>query len=102
MVPSKLYTILSAGRPVLAIVPEGSDVAEIVKRHECGIVADPDDPSAVADSVRMLLRNRNLLSEMALRAEKASRGYDRREQTKFFVRMIKETFLGRKDHLRKE
>jgi hypothetical protein len=39
VVPSKLYPILAAGRPVLAVVSKESDVAKIVTRNKCGIVA---------------------------------------------------------------
>jgi len=52
VVPSKMYAVLAAGRPVLAVTPLGSDVARIVGRHACGLIADPDDPAAVAAAIR--------------------------------------------------
>jgi len=36
VVPSKLYPILAAGRAVLAVAPEETDVARIVRRTGCG------------------------------------------------------------------
>ncbi len=54
VVPSKLYSILAAGRPVLAVAPESSDAARIVSESGCGLAADPDDPAAVADAIREL------------------------------------------------
>src|SRR5271156_987850 len=48
VVPSKLYSILAAGRPILAVAPPGCDAARIVLESGCGIAADPDDPAAVA------------------------------------------------------
>src|SRR5207245_7761248 len=38
VVPSKLFTALAHGRPVLAVVPAETDVAQIVTRYQCGIV----------------------------------------------------------------
>jgi glycosyltransferase involved in cell wall biosynthesis len=68
VVPSKLYPILAAGRPVLAVAPEESDVARIVRRTGCGLVADPDDPATVAAALREAKHHPQRLSEMARRA----------------------------------
>src|SRR5271154_6716089 len=48
VVPSKLYSILAAGRPILVVAPLECDAARIVRESGCGITADPDDPVAVA------------------------------------------------------
>ena len=45
VVPSKVYSILAAGRPILVLAPEGSDAARVVRRIGCGVVVDPDDPA---------------------------------------------------------
>jgi colanic acid biosynthesis glycosyl transferase WcaI len=68
VVPSKLYPILAAGRPVLALAPEESDVARVIRRSGCGIVADPDNPAAVAAAVQALARNPERVAEMSRRA----------------------------------
>ena len=44
VVPSKLYPTLAAGRPVLGVAPEESDVVRIIRRTGCGMAANPDDP----------------------------------------------------------
>src|SRR5208283_1059836 len=48
VVPSKLYSTLAAGRPMLVLAPEGSDAARVVRRLGCGVVVDPDDAAGVA------------------------------------------------------
>lgn len=50
-VPCKIYGILASGRPVLALVPKGSEVAMVVEEEKCGIAADPDDPEAIAAAI---------------------------------------------------
>jgi glycosyltransferase involved in cell wall biosynthesis len=54
VVPSKLYGILAAGRAVLALAPDESDAARVIRRTGCGVVVDPDDPAALAAAVQNL------------------------------------------------
>jgi len=88
--PSKLYPILAAGRPVLAVAPEESDVVRIVRREGCGVVADPDDPQAVAEVVRGLRRDPSQLVDMGRRAREIASNYDRVKQFEIFTRVMEE------------
>lgn len=54
-VPSKLYSILAAGRPVLASVDPGTEVARTVERAGAGVAVGPDDPAAFHDALLALL-----------------------------------------------
>lgn len=54
-VPSKLYSILAAGRPVLASVDPGTEVARTVERAGAGTAVAPDDPRAFVDALVALL-----------------------------------------------
>jgi colanic acid biosynthesis glycosyl transferase WcaI len=54
-VPSKLYSILAAGRPVVASVDEGTEVARTVARAGAGVSVPPDDPAAFTAAVGRLL-----------------------------------------------
>jgi putative colanic acid biosynthesis glycosyltransferase WcaI len=54
-VPSKTYSILAAGRPLLASVDAGSEVARVVERSGAGIAVPPDDPEAFTKAVRRFL-----------------------------------------------
>jgi colanic acid biosynthesis glycosyl transferase WcaI len=53
-VPSKLYTFMAAGRPVLGLAAPGSEVAALLRENGCGLAAAPDDPGAIAAAVREL------------------------------------------------
>ena len=88
VVPSKLYPILAAGRPVLAVAPEASDVARIVTRYGCGVVADPDKPAAVAAAVRGLAQDRVQLQQMAQRARAIAPEYERGKQLDRLVGLV--------------
>ena len=54
-VPSKTYSILAAGRPLLASVDEGSEVAGVVDRAGAGVAVPPEDPEAFTKALRRLL-----------------------------------------------
>jgi colanic acid biosynthesis glycosyl transferase WcaI len=53
-VPSKLYTFMAAGRPILGLVCPDSEVAALLSENDCGVTAPPDDPAAIAGAVRAL------------------------------------------------
>ena len=54
-VPSKLYSILAAGRPLVASVDPGTEVARTVERAGAGVAVAPDDPQAFTQAIRGLL-----------------------------------------------
>ena len=54
-VPSKTYSILAAGRPVLASVDEGTEVARVVEKAGAGVAVPPDDPEAFTAALAALL-----------------------------------------------
>ncbi|HET6952411.1 MAG TPA: glycosyltransferase family 4 protein [Acidimicrobiales bacterium] len=54
-VPSKTYSILAAGRPVVASVDEGTEVARVVEQAGAGVAVPPDDPAAFTKAVTSLL-----------------------------------------------
>ncbi|MCB1040476.1 MAG: glycosyltransferase family 4 protein [Acidimicrobiales bacterium] len=54
-VPSKLYTILAAGRPVVASVDPGTEVARTVEAAGAGIAVPPDDPERFTKALVQLV-----------------------------------------------
>jgi colanic acid biosynthesis glycosyl transferase WcaI len=50
-VPSKLYSILAAGRPVVASVDPGTEVATTVARAGAGLSVPPDDAEALTKAI---------------------------------------------------
>ena len=56
-VPSKLYTFMAAGRPVLGLTTPDSEVAAVLRDTDCGPAVPPDDAAAVAAAVRTLQRS---------------------------------------------
>lgn len=52
--PSKTFSILSSGRPVLACVDKGSDTWNIVQRSQSGLCSLPENPTALAQAILAL------------------------------------------------
>lgn len=60
-VPSKIYGILAAGRPVIFIGPEDSEVADVLREAGCGVVVAPGDVQGGVQALLSYYRDRSLL-----------------------------------------
>jgi glycosyltransferase involved in cell wall biosynthesis len=67
VVPSRLYGILAAGRPVIVAADEESETAQVVRTVGCGVVVPPDRPELLAEAIRDLRDRRGELDEMGAR-----------------------------------
>lgn len=56
-VPSKMYSILAAGRPILAGVDDGTEVARVVEEIGAGRAVAPEDAFAVAEALKEMLED---------------------------------------------
>lgn len=54
-VPSKFFSILAAGRPVLASVDPGTELDSLIEATRCGMVVAPDDQPAFTEALRKLI-----------------------------------------------
>jgi glycosyltransferase involved in cell wall biosynthesis len=67
VVPSRLYGILAAGRPVLVSAEPDSETAQVVTQVGCGVVLPPGRPELVARTIRDAYEGRHDLEEMGRR-----------------------------------
>jgi colanic acid biosynthesis glycosyl transferase WcaI len=66
-VPSKTYSILAAGRPVLAAIDLDTEVPRIVQESGAGVCVPPDDPAAFIEALDGLLADPRRCQEMGER-----------------------------------
>lgn len=52
VVPSRLYGILAAGRPVIVAAEDESETARLVREVGCGVVVEPSRPELLARTIR--------------------------------------------------
>lgn len=53
-VPSKTFAIMASGRPIIAMVDEGSEVWNMVNEANCGICVPPERPDELAKGILRL------------------------------------------------
>lgn len=70
IVPSKVYGIMAAGRPFLAICDAESEPALIIKEFGCGLWVDPGNHKSVAESIIWAMDNPLAIKEMGLSGRK--------------------------------
>ncbi len=90
VVPSKLYSILAAGRPVLTVASAECDASRIAMESGCGVSVDPDDSAAVAGAIRSLRECPARLAKMASRAGEVASNYNRTEELNRFTAIVEE------------
>ena len=63
-VPSKLYPAMAAGQAIIALFSENTDISDIVKENNAGIVVEQGDHENFVREISRLSNNEYLLKEM--------------------------------------
>jgi colanic acid biosynthesis glycosyl transferase WcaI len=88
IVPSKMYGILAAGKPIVAVASRETDVAKIGEDRGFAVSADPDDAFQVAYRVRQIFGDAETLRRMGEAAKAAANDYDRVGELRKFLRIV--------------
>lgn len=87
-VPCKLYGILASGRPVVAMVPDGSEIDLVVREESCGRTIAPGDVGGLIAAILDLKTNPVLREQMGRNAHRAyQRKYTLQAATETFRRL---------------
>lgn len=70
-VPSRLYNVMAAGSPLLAVCDEDSELGLVVQEESIGWVVEPGDTLRMAGVVEEAISSPDLLLEMGRRARMA-------------------------------
>lgn len=90
VVPSKLYGILAAGKPMLVVAPLESEAARVALTWGCGVACDPEQPQALAARLRELAHDPERVRQMGARARALAPEFDRAKQMANLTRIIEE------------
>jgi colanic acid biosynthesis glycosyl transferase WcaI len=77
VVPSKLYGIMAAGKPIVAVAPRECDCVSLGEKGGFAISADPDNAAEFAAAVREISRDAANLRAMGEAALAAAPAYER-------------------------
>jgi colanic acid biosynthesis glycosyl transferase WcaI len=69
-VPSKTYSILAAGRPVVASIDPGTEVPRMLAASGGGVSVEPDDPARFTDAIRAIVEDLDAAVAMGERARR--------------------------------
>jgi colanic acid biosynthesis glycosyl transferase WcaI len=94
VVPSKLYGILAAGKPVVAVAPKQTDAAALAARNGFGVAVDPDNPAELVATVRALLVDPARLASMGAAARIAATQFSRANECLKFVQVLEQAHLS--------
>ena len=100
--PNKTFDYMAAGRPLLAAAPVG-ELTGLVDRAHCGWNVAPEDPSAMAATIRQIATQRDeARTRGAAGREYALAEYDRQVLAARFVRLVDDLAASpRKRRIRK-
>lgn len=90
VVPSKMYGILAAGKPMVAVAPDDTDAVMLTKKIGCGVSADPDKPEELESAIRALVADPASVKAMGSAAAAAANSYDRVGESRKFLQIIEE------------
>lgn len=68
IVPSKVYGIAAAGRPLIAVTSKKGEIARLVQAFDCGVVVEPGNADEMATAIVQLSNGHTSRADMGRRA----------------------------------
>lgn len=101
-VPSKSYSYLAAGRPVLAIIDGQTDISKDLAQYGCGFTVNNGDGGGMASLVLQMVSDRSRTVQMGLNARRLYEDkYTREACTAQYVGLMNE-LLTKKTEVRRQ
>jgi glycosyltransferase involved in cell wall biosynthesis len=90
-VPSRMYNVMAAGNPMLAVCAEESELAMVVREEQIGFVVEPGDLESMERCVREAMERPEALRQMGERARIAvERKYTRERVVAAYGELLRE------------
>ena len=70
--PSRTYNLLAAGKPILALTEENSEIARVIEEDKVGWWVPPGEPEKLLKAIYQIYESRQIIPEMAKRARKSA------------------------------
>jgi glycosyltransferase involved in cell wall biosynthesis len=74
-VSCKFYTALAAGKPIIAIIGENSEISRVIKKYNCGIVISNYEDRLLAEKITELSSDKRLCQKLGENARSAFERY---------------------------
>ena len=90
--PSKTWSIMATGIPVLASFDPGTEMEKIIKTEEMGLFSDADDALGLSDNILKLYTDKGLREKLGKNARTyVKKELNRRVCTQKYIDTIMET-----------
>ena len=90
VVPSKMYGILAAGKPIVAVAPKETDVVSLGEKQGFAVASDPDKPAELVSLIRSLVADVKKLRAMGEAARSAAPSYDRTGELQKYLEVFEQ------------
>jgi colanic acid biosynthesis glycosyl transferase WcaI len=71
IVPSKIYGVLAAGRPVLFLGPDDSEIARVIQYYDCGFICGSATAGEIVQIIQRLRADQDLCATLGQNARRA-------------------------------
>ena len=96
MVPSRLYSFMASGRPVIAAVDEECSAARIIEKAKCGFVIGVGNKAELEENILKIYQDRKLIQSMGDKGRKyAVKHFSRSYMTKKYKYTIEQLIKHR-------
>jgi len=93
-VPSRTYNVMAAGRPIIAVADDDSELALVVREERIGWVVRPGDKAGLVEAIRHAQSEPRKLKEMGERARTAALKYSRSQVLESYKTLIDAVLHG--------
>jgi len=70
--PSRTYNIMAAGKPIIALTEEGSELARVIDEEQIGWYVEPGDVESLLEIIVKASKDNSVLHAMGTKARKAA------------------------------
>lgn len=93
--PSKTFSILASGRPMIASVDKQSETWNLIQKARAGLCIEPDNPSELAKAIMTLKKDPNLREQLGQNGRMwAERNHSPRSASIRFEELLKKAILS--------
>lgn len=98
-VPSKTWTILACGRPLISCVNSHSELGNLIVKNKLGLVVPPDNPQKLCEAILSLYNDPSLCKLLSLNGRKYIEHWlERKVLTNKYNQLILELLKGKHLH----
>jgi len=108
-VPSRMYNVMAAGKPIIAVADDDSELGIVVREEKIGWVVPPNDTMALLATIRNAQAKSKELNEMGRRARAVALKYSLERVLRSYQELLeslvndglasRQTDVGQMDHV---